>query len=348
MSQVPISIKFLKYFLSSSVVHSQSAVVSPIILCYHNISDNPTDPFTVSSKDFSDQIYYLKRNFQIVSLSDFLKSKNALTPGVKEAPTPGVDRSVRFSSKPHTPFPISHSTSLLSKFYKSSFLNHKSLVSITFDDGYNNVLNIVYPILKKANIMPCIFLNSPDLNDRLSVKDIQKLHSEGWEFGWHTKEHIDLKNALTPGVKEAPTPGVDRSVHFLNNKKRKHTKCEGSPTLGVNSAMRFLFNQLIEEKRQIEKLLGFELPYFSYPFNKYSSEVIQNVKKAGYNAAFTANGGYANLTNPHMIDRIIIPNYLTIKEFQSLLTPGGISLNQKITQFLKNKDRFLPNLKVRP
>ena len=43
------------------------------ILCFHGVSDNPTNPYAVSTSDFSKQMQYLSENYKIVSLDQLVQ-----------------------------------------------------------------------------------------------------------------------------------------------------------------------------------------------------------------------------------------------------------------------------------
>lgn len=93
----------------------------------------------------------------------------------------------------------------LSKQYGSEY--DKTLVSLTFDDGYGSWVSEADPILQKYNLPATGFVNDPDYSGsesylpgdtngetKFSRQDIRNLYESGWEIGWHTAGHINLKN----------------------------------------------------------------------------------------------------------------------------------------------------------
>jgi len=78
-------------------------------------------------------------------------------------------------------------------------------IAITFDDGYQDIYSIVYPILRKFNIPATVFLPTGYIgSSRMSFKDrpcldwneIRELSKNGFSFGSHSHSHLEL-NSLT-------------------------------------------------------------------------------------------------------------------------------------------------------
>jgi peptidoglycan/xylan/chitin deacetylase (PgdA/CDA1 family) len=67
-------------------------------------------------------------------------------------------------------------------------------VALTFDDGFSDNYNLVFPILKKLNIKATIYV-APHIEgiSKLSEQQIFEMHSSGLvEFGAHTLSHANL------------------------------------------------------------------------------------------------------------------------------------------------------------
>lgn len=195
----------------------------------------------------------------------------------------------------------------LEKVLKS---NIDGQIALTFDDGYKDFLTNALPILKKYNIKGTLFvLGTPDNANRkaldnnknfLSIADIKIIKNLGWEIGFHTNTHTSL-NKLTGKELE---------------------------------------KEIIEGKKNLEKQLGFNLRYFAYPMGEYSNEVVQTVKKAGFDAAFSTNGGAVSIKNTsdmHIIDRVCLEGNLALEQFIALLTPLGLLFNKTFINTLKIK-----------
>ena len=72
-------------------------------------------------------------------------------------------------------------------------LPHKPIV-LTFDDGYRDVYQNAYPILREAGYTGTMYLIEKSLNEHGNLTDdiIQELSEVGWEFGNHSATHAYL------------------------------------------------------------------------------------------------------------------------------------------------------------
>ena len=148
-------------------------------------------------------------------------------------------------------------------------------VAITFDDGYkDNFLN-AYPILRKHRLPASIFIISSLVGKKeemLNVDDVKLMKSDGIYFGSHTRTHKVLTE-------------VD-----------------------INTAN----DEIINSKRELEKILNEEIRFLAYPRGKrshFNQQVKAQVKKSGYKAAFTTeNGEIDNRSDLFELERIGIRN----------------------------------------
>lgn len=186
-----------------------------------------------------------------------------------------------------------------------------NMIAITFDDGYEDVYNFALPILSKYNLSACVFIiGDKDKVNRnqlrtskklLNIKQIKRLKKLGWEIGYHSETHEDLVN--------------------LDKKK--------------------LEREIIDGKKKLEKQLREKIKYFAYPHGKYSNRIIDVVKKAGFDAAFTIDGGAISKSLfPYKFNRVTVDRYLEIENFRILLTKWGLLYNAFHTQLLKVKDNI--------
>jgi len=187
----------------------------------------------------------------------------------------------------------------------------KGKVAITFDDGYENVLKSAFPILKKYNIEATVFIvgdrdrvNRKQLGTSeklLSMSQILSLKKAGWEIGFHTETHRDLVTL---------------------------TKSQ-------------LESEIVEGKKKLEKQLGTKIKYLAYPHGRYSNQVTDTVKRAGYDSAFTVDGGGYKRRHPHLkISRVLVSKHLFAGGFNELLTSWGLFINKLFTRVLRIKDNL--------
>lgn len=219
------------------------------------------------------------------------------------------EKQIKFISRSKNVLPVR-------KIYNLKKDKSRDCVAITFDDGYEDIYKNVLPILKKYGIKATVFVvGSRNLADRvelgndkklLTLDQIRDLTKEGWEIGFHSKAHKDLTK--------------------LDEAKLK--------------------DEIIDGKKNLEKKLGFKLNYFAYPKGKYSSKIIKVVKQAGFEAAFTINGGPIRIDEScsYKISRVVINRFQNFEEFKTLLSNPGLYSNAFIEAVLRIKDGKLLNL----
>ena len=152
---------------------------------------------------------------------------------------------------------------ILKKKFKK---NSKPIAHITFDDGYKDNLQYALPILLKYNVPATIFISDGYIDrkikknflcankakDFMNWTDVRKINSyKIIEIGCHTSNHYNLSL-------------LDDSL---------------------------LYQEIILSKKNIEKKIKKKLKFFAYPYggkNEINKKVIDFVKKAKFNLAFTA------------------------------------------------------------
>lgn len=144
---------------------------------------------------------------------------------------------------------------------KQSVETKPTAIALTFDDGFLDFYENVYPILKEYEFTATVFLIS-DYVGKTSTWDYQKKQHMSWdmigemsehgiEFGSHGKTHVDLRS--------------------LDDKR--------------------LRVELVDSKQTIEDKTGKPVKHFSYPFGRYDNRVAKAVKETGYENAYTLSTG---------------------------------------------------------
>ena len=97
-------------------------------------------------------------------------------------------------------------------------------VVFTFDDGYENMFNVAYPIMKKYGLVGTVFV----ITDLVAPKDwrgkktmtweqLTELYKNGWDIGSHTASHPWLmKISLKQVVNELKRSKVTLENHGFN------------------------------------------------------------------------------------------------------------------------------------
>jgi peptidoglycan/xylan/chitin deacetylase (PgdA/CDA1 family) len=68
----------------------------------------------------------------------------------------------------------------------------KTLVALTFDDGYDCWTSQVMPILQQYKLPATGFITDPEYRNGFTWENAQELTSAGWEIGWHTVHHVPV------------------------------------------------------------------------------------------------------------------------------------------------------------
>jgi peptidoglycan/xylan/chitin deacetylase (PgdA/CDA1 family) len=168
---------------------------------------------------------------------------------------------------------------------------------LTFDDGFLGVHEHAAPVLAELGWPATVFLVSQLIGQRdtwceahnpsgvtyplMDASHIRELRGQGFSFHSHTRNHADL------------------------------------PTLGDGP----LNDQLAGARKDLQALLGEEVPYLAYPYGHYDDRVLQAARAAGYRAAFSVQPGF----NRRDIDRF------RLRRLDVFGTDSAAALRRKIT-----------------
>ncbi len=131
-------------------------------------------------------------------------------------------------------------------------------VFITFDDGYADHYDVVFPLLMACEMSACFFVISDLCGQpgRLTAAQMREMADGGMDFGSHTVTHRPLATLDSPEN----------------------------------------LRELAQSKTVIENILGEEIGLVAYPHGSYSAVTIEAARAAGYWGGLTVRSGYAAIT----------------------------------------------------
>jgi peptidoglycan/xylan/chitin deacetylase (PgdA/CDA1 family) len=159
-------------------------------------------------------------------------------------------------------------------------------VIITFDDGWDDIYNEAYPILREHGMRATFFISTnwiDNLEGVVSWPQLEEMSAGGMEFGSHSFTHPYLTTA--------------------DPDWRKY--------------------ELEESKAALERHTGKTITALAYPYGLYDDTVIQAVKDAGYLTACTIDPGTkVTAANLLTLPRTWVYDWTTLDEFAGLLKPS--------------------------
>ncbi|GAB3014466.1 polysaccharide deacetylase family protein [Bowmanella dokdonensis] len=151
---------------------------------------------------------------------------------------------------------------LIEKVKSGQALPEKA-VAITFDDGFENILQNAHPILKKHGFNYTIFINPALIGTeahQLTWEQVKQMQEEGVWFANHTNHHQHLL-----------TRGDMNKEQWLAHLKTEIQTAEA----------------MLEDK------LGYSLKYLAYPFGEFNRDLQQLVRELGYTGFGQQSGAVA-------------------------------------------------------
>lgn len=181
----------------------------------------------------------------------------------------------------------------LSAFYRGEGNLPKKPIALTFDDGSRSVYANAFPIMKEYGFISTQYIIGDAINGGsfMTLEQIMEMKDNGHEIGSHTMNHKELVGL---SVEEATM-------------------------------------ELISSKERLNGLFGISTESFCYPVGKYSKEVAELVKGAGYSSAVTTEDGYSNLNQ----------GLWTLTRIRIQRGDGGSALQSKLQgyeEFLKGAE----------
>ena len=185
-------------------------------------------------------------------------------------------------------------------------LRRKKRVNITFDDGFRDVYDNAFPILKKYNIPFTIYLvgNFPEGTSDIWWIQLERCANGNVDWFEKTMKEIyqssrNMRDVMHEITESEPDMDLCRE-QALTWDQLKEMVDSGLCTVGSHSMTHpgltgisgdAVRNELTESKCIIEEHLPIRVEHFSYPHSMESPEIQAMLKETGYKTATMGYGG---------------------------------------------------------
>ena len=169
--------------------------------------------------------------------------------------------------------------------------NERYGVVLTFDDGSETDFVVAAPVLQELQANATFFVVAGLVGQRgfLSCGQLRELTNAGFEIGCHSMTHAYL-NDLSP--KE-------------------------------------LYVEMVEAKVQLEQITGQRIEHFSCPGGRWTKQVQDIGKRAGYRSIATSEiATNCRSTNPFRLGRVAVKRGTSIASFQRLCRGQGLLVSR--------------------
>ena len=337
-----------------------------LVLLYHRINKLDTSHFslTVTPKRFEEQIKYLNDRFNIISLSKLISQlknsevkNNSIVITIDDGYNDNLYYAKPILEKYNVPATVFVTAGMLGREFWWDELER--IIQINHSDIYKKLeLNIKGKefswIIKNSLETKRVYKELHNLLKYTTEEERSQKFKEIWRWTSTSRTERVLYKALTADeVKKLASGGlIEIGAHTLTH------PCLSCEPLEVQKY------QIEKSKGVLEKILGYEVKIFSYPFGTsldINREIIELTKKAGYESAIAFEQGLVhNNSDPYRIPRYSIQNWdlneLQDKIDEYLLVEDIFDLIRQ--KFKKNfvdrkaekyfKEKIIPNLKKYP
>jgi len=205
-------------------------------------------------------------------------------------------------------------------------------VTLTFDEGLENVVTNAYPVMQELGAKGCVFVCSDLIGtNRLlwsdHVRAVLDTHPEP-TFRFEFRGRTIVHNLASEGLRLAAEADIMRRLQALCNCERiEHLRQFADDSLGdrfpelqfascdqLRQLDRSVFevaghtrthpdcsslgseaefeDELVTSKEEIENGVGCRVTHFAYPYGRYDDNVVAHVKEAGYESAVSVLPGF--------------------------------------------------------
>jgi peptidoglycan/xylan/chitin deacetylase (PgdA/CDA1 family) len=194
----------------------------------------------------------------------------------------------------------------------SDGLGRENTVAITFDDGYERLLEHAFPALIERGMHSTVFV-IPSVVGRTNTWD----YSVG---GWGRRRHLDWRH-----LRELAENGVEIGSHTTTH--RDLTRLSDAE----------LSSELFGSRREIEDRIGRPVRLLSYPFGRYDKRAQRAAKKAGYDCAFTTAPRAFESDLSFAVARRGVYAFDTLLDIRLLVRSGPLSWLEDLRGFITTR-----------
>ena len=185
-------------------------------------------------------------------------------------------------------------------------LRRKKRVNITFDDGFHDVYDNAFPILKKHHIPFTVYLvgNFPEGTSDIWWIQLERYANGNVDWFEKTMKEIyqssrNMRDVMHEITRSVPDHGLCEKL-ALTWEQLKEMVDSGLCTLGAHSMTHpgltrisadEVRDELMESKRIIEEHLPIKVKHFSYPHSMENLKIQTLLKETGYKTATMGYGG---------------------------------------------------------
>ena len=265
------------------------------ILMYHHFWDSERHPWRleqISKKDFENQIIYLSKQYNIVSLNEIV---NCIQNN-KDFPERAVAITFDDGNKDNylDAYPILKKYNLPATiFLPSDIVNTKEMY------WWDKVGYIIYRtthvnIQTNKQKFRTYHNNILKLNDLEEVERNQSIDDLSYELDVNIPTDLGKDHILSWNeVREMSNNNIDFGSHTANH-----------PFL-TKLSLREAERQIIESKKTLEEELGQDISAFAYPYGDYNNSLKKILKKNGFSYAVTVDPRLISLkSDPYELGRI--------------------------------------------
>jgi peptidoglycan/xylan/chitin deacetylase (PgdA/CDA1 family) len=134
-----------------------------------------------------------------------------------------------------------------------------STIAITFDDGYQGILDHALPVLQRYSFTATVFVVTGYVG-RANTWDVNP--------GWRTFPHLSWE-----GLSHLRDAGVEVGSHTVSHRDLTTLSCDQAA------------EEIESSREELHRQLGVEADVLSYPFGRYNDAIIATTRRAGYVAA---------------------------------------------------------------